>query len=366
MANKGNSIYISNLVTIELQNSYKISQASNNFNSHVCELNYFSHHYGLPTTNIGNDFKSFFDAEAGVEFYGVRFFKHVGIGKILNIICENVALYVKILRRDELNVWFYNLWTNTLIVFLLLRFFSTKKTYILLADYNPHRSNKIIDNFILWCHRKANAVLSLSSRCRNTNNKFYSIPGIIPKRNINFIPGTLTGSHNFLFSGTISKDNGIEMAIEVFSKIPKAKLTITGLCSEEIQKKCAKYKNINCRGYISDYADYLKILNSSDYLLSWRDPSQPVNNYNFPSKILETLAGNRTAVISTIKYEELDGINYFYEEYDEQKLFKLITDIISGDFDSYTQQCLNNGKALVEKYSEEIWVKTIKEIENNN
>ena len=91
MANKGNSIYISNLVTIELQNSYKISQASNNFNSHICELNYFSHHYGLPTTNIGNDFKSFFDAETGVEFYGVRFFKHVGIGKILNILCENVA-----------------------------------------------------------------------------------------------------------------------------------------------------------------------------------------------------------------------------------------------------------------------------------
>ena len=59
-------------------------------------------------------------------------------------------------------------------------------------------------------------------------------------------------------------------------------------------------------------------------------------------------------------------MNFFYEEYEEKKLIKLITDIISGDLDYYTEQCLNNGKALVNKYSEEIWIKTIKEIENNN
>ena len=360
------SIYITNLVTAELQKKYKVSQAGYNFNRHICELKYFSHYYGLPTTDIRNDFKSFLDKEINVEYYGVRLFNHHGIGKALNVLFENIGLYLKIVRRKEKNVWFYNLWTNTLVLFLLLRIFSNKKVYILLADYNPIRCNKIIDGFILWCHHRANAILSLSARCKETNKHFYSIPGIIPIKKINLKAGSLSRTHNFLFAGTISKDNGIEMAIEVFSKIPKAKLTITGLCSEEIQIKCAKYKNINCRGYISDYKDYLKILNSSDYLISWRDPSQPVHKYNFPSKILETLAGNRTAVISTIKYEELDGINYFYEEYDEQKLFKLITDIISGDFDSYTQQCLNNGRALVEKYSEEIWVKTIKEIENNN
>ena len=366
MESRGNSIYISNLVTKELLNRYKISQASNNFNLHVCELNYFSHYYGIPTTNIGNDFKPYFDAKIRVEYYGVRFFNHVGIGKIFNIACENIALYIKILRRDERNVWFYNLWTNTLILFLLLRFFSNKKTYILLADYNPNRSKKIIDDFILWCHRKANAVLSLSLRCKNVNQKFYSIPGIIPQRKINLIPGCLSGHYNFLFSGAISKDNGIDMVIDVFSKVSNAKLTITGLCSDEIIKRCSKYDNINCIGYIKQYEDYLRVLAESDYLLSWRDPSQPVNRYNFPSKILETLASNRTAVISTIKYDELDGVNYFYEEYEETKLINLIKDIISGNYDYYTEQCLNNGQTLVEKYSERIWIETIKEIEQNN
>ena len=39
-----NSIYITNLVTAELQKKYKVSQAGYNFNRHICELKYFSHY----------------------------------------------------------------------------------------------------------------------------------------------------------------------------------------------------------------------------------------------------------------------------------------------------------------------------------
>lgn len=353
------------MVTTELQNKYRISQAGHNFNRHVCELNYFSHYYGLPTTDIRNDFKSFYDEAIGVEYYGVRLFNHRGIGKGLNVVLENIGLYLKILRRKEKNVWFYNLWTNTLILFLLLRIFSGKNIYILLADYNPHRSNIIIDRFVLWCHRRANAILSLSARCKETNKCFYTIPGIIPFRKINKEPGALSGNHNFLFSGSVTTDNGIDMAINVFSKVPKAKLTITGLCSDEIKHKCAQYKNINCIGYIEKFEDYMIILSESDYLLSWRDPAQPVNRYNFPSKILETLAGNRTAVISTMKYEELDGVNYFYEDYDESKLIRLIEKIISGQLDNLSLKCLDNSKALIGKYTEKVWINTIQKIEKS-
>lgn len=358
-----NSIYISNQTSREILKKYQISQASFNFNGHINELNYFSYHYGLPTTNVGNDFKAYYDAVAGIEYYGVRCFKHRGIGKALNVFLENIGLYIKILRRKEKNVWFYNVWTNTVLLYLLIRFLSTKKTFILLADYNPHRSNPLLDSFILWCHRKANAVLSLSARCRETNANFYAIPGIIPERKICKHKGELSGKHNFLLSGVISKDNGIDMVLDVFREIPDAKLTITGTCNDEIKKRSNQIKNVNCLGYIEDYDEYLEILSDSDYLLSWRDPFQPVNHYNFPSKILETLARNRTAVISTIQYEELDGVNYFYEEYNKEKLIALIKEIIEGKHDCRTLDCLNNADVLVKKYSERAWIQTFEIIE---
>lgn len=358
-----NSIYISNQTSVEILKKYQISQAAFNFNNHINSLEYFSYHYGIPTTDVGVDFKPYYDKDAKVEYYGVRLFRHDGLGRTFNILLENIGLYLKVIKRKEKNVWFYNLWTNTLILYLLIRFFSFKKTYILLADYNPHRSNPIVDKFILWCHQKARAILSLSARCSETNKRFYSIPGIIPEKVINKERGTLTGNHNFLFSGAISKDNGINMVLDVFSEVPEANVTITGIGGEDVKEKCLRYPNINCLGYLENYEDYLRILSNADYLLSWRDPSKSVNHYNFPSKILETLAGNRTAVISTIKYEELDGVNYLYEDFDKDKLVVLVRGIVAGKYDDQTSRCLDNSNMLIEKYSEKAWINAFEKIE---
>lgn len=226
-----------------------------------------------------------------------------------------------------------------------------------------HTSIEILKKY-QWCHQKARAVLSHSARCSETNKNFYSIPCIIPERKINRLKGKLSGDHKFFISGIISKDKGIEMVLDVFKNVPKAHLTITGKARDDVMRRSSLCHNINCGGYIKNSENFLRILSEADYSRSWRNPSQPVNQYNIPSKILETLAGNRTAVISTIKYEELEGVNYFYEDYDREKQIVLIRDIVAGKYDIETSKCLDNSDVLIAKYSENAWIRTLIQIEN--
>lgn len=90
-----------------------------------------------------------------------------------------------------------------------------------------------------------------------------------------------------------------------------------------------------------------------------------VNHYNFPSKILETLAYNKI-VISTIEYPELNGVNYLCVPYDKEKLTTYIKNLINTDSKNNTTitACLNNTEILIKKYSEEAWYDVFRSMEN--
>jgi len=68
--------------------------------------------------------------------------------------------------------------------------------------------------------------------------------------------------------------------------------------------------------------------------------------------------------IGRLQYEELEGVNYFYEDYDREKLIVLIRDILAGKYDIETSKCLDNSEVLLAKYSENAWIRTLKQIEN--
>jgi glycosyltransferase involved in cell wall biosynthesis len=116
--------------------------------------------------------------------------------------------------------------------------------------------------------------------------------------------------------------------------------------------------NIKCSVFIDYYIEYCEILNQTDFILSFRDPDATVNFYNFPSKILEALSLN-IPVISTVKYPELEGVNYLYVEYDVNSIVRLIKEIVKGEV-----EILNNSIEMIENaFSEKVWITKFNKLE---
>ena len=94
------------------------------------------------------------------------------------------------------------------------------------------------------------------------------------------------------------------MAVDVFKQIPEAELILTGWMAKSdenwIKEIMLKHSNIKYIGFLDDYSLYIKVMQSVDIVLSLRDPNVAVNRYNFPSKILETLAYNKLVILSLV------------------------------------------------------------------
>ena len=97
------------------------------------------------------------------------------------------------------------------------------------------------------------------------------------------------------------------------------------------------------------------------FVLSTRDPKSPENQCNFPSKIIESLLHNRI-VISTIEYEQLKGVKYFYSTSQMPLFIDNIREIASMPCDLLMTYA-NQGYKVSELFSTKVWNDTIKEIE---
>lgn len=361
-------IYISQNVPNAYVKRYNLSQAANNFCLHINNIGLFKRHFAVPPGCVDASFKSFVDGRIGIEYHICRPFRHRGIGKILNILLDNLWLYYRVSKNKEQNIWFYNVWSGNLLSYLFIRFLSLKKTFILLADYNPMRYRNLFGKILLWAIKKADGVISLSARCSEVNTNFKSIPGIIPEISINKSSGVFHSNKAFLLSGTLNANTGLFLALDVFKKIPEAKLYLSGGLDANnlkiVEKYTRQYPNIIYKGFYEDFGEYMKLFHSVDFILSLRDPDSPVNRYNFPSKILETLTYNKI-VISTIEYPELNGLNYIVLPYSENELRNSIKQIIVEGESARIKLCLNNTGLLRMKYTETVWARTFREIETN-
>lgn len=362
------SIYIYQNLPDELVAKYHLSQAANNFCNHIVALDYFSSYLSVPPINVDETFSSCYDEKTQVLYHTIRLFPHKGFGKIINGLLDNLWIYWKVLCCKERNVWWYNVYTGNVMAYMLVRFFSSKKNFILLADYNPNRYNFYIKKILLNNIRHAKGVLSLSARCSELNKNFKSIAGIVPISEIK--KGQQHSLNNkFLLSGTLNKNTGLYLAVDVFKQIPEAELILTGWMAKSdenwIKEIMLKHSNIKYIGFLDDYSLYIKVMQSVDIVLSLRDPNVAVNRYNFPSKILETLAYNKL-VISTIKYPELEGIDYIVSEYDSCRLFEVVQNIVFGTINAEKIRKKDNANILMQNYSEVAWIKAIKEIELNS
>lgn len=253
-------------------------------------------------------------------------------------------------------IWYYNLCKTNLLSYIILKFFLYKKIYIILADHTPGKKFSL-QYFIEWMIKNSTGIINLSARSMIKNKHQKTIAGIMPICKIsNLITSTI--KYKFLFSGTLSKVTGFEMALAVFKDLPNLELYITGLGT--IPKEYEQYSNIHFLGML-DYNEYINILNSIDFCLNFRNPYLLENNNNFPSKVLEYFSNNKI-VISTIDYPELKDFKYFKCTYNKNDILQTIHNIINmpkNDLQNYK----DNRQALINNFSEKKWEENITYIE---
>lgn len=356
-------IFITQVVPKNDVSRLHLSQAANNFCFRIAET-CDCHHISIVPISISD--MLFVDQADGCTYIQVRKFTHGGIGKWLNSLLENIQTFKYVKKCPERDVWLYNIILPNILLFYLLKCFTRKRVHVLLADYNPDRYPSLIRKIILSTLQKCDGIISLSGRCKIKGQQILNIPGIYPQKEISQSIGKFHGNHNFLLSGTINNNTGLKLALETFKEVKDANLFISGTAGANelslIRQYEKAYSNIHYLGLLPTYSDYLKMLDEIDFVLSLRNPNEMVNLYNFPSKIIETLARNRP-VISTIRYIELEGFNYFTCEYStialKGLLIKLL-DISEEEMEPY----LDNYKLLSKRFSELAWREGFQKINN--
>lgn len=337
---------------------YKVSSAACNFSYNLISGGMFDKVYSiLPSTVSGK--KSFENSE-GVEYIYSSLRNKDYLCK-LALIVENFTLFCKI--KDGSSVWLYNLAKINIWLVILLRWFKPSvKINVIVLDFTPGtRRSKFFLKYINKCNGR---ILLANSSLFNKENSVI-LPGVTPSKDIDY-PEIRELNKGFLISGALGENIAMmSMLLEAFSKMPSLTLHITGVTDDDskIKEYSSIYKNIIYHGCVA-YEDYLEILHKTPFLLSTRNPEFPENQCNFPSKIIEALLHNRI-VISTLHYEQLDGIKYFEVPANLEGFIETLMNI--AQMDREVLICYANQSNLVkELFNTDVWNKTIHKIEGKS
>lgn len=345
-------LFICSVVPNEYIVTLKASQAANNFCNRLIDGNCFDNIYSLLPISYNilphKDNKITYFANKGTNVPS----------KLFGFLINTINVVKKAKNYDD--IWFYNINNSNAFVFLLLKIFFRKRQFVIMADYTPSNNIFSFQYFIGKLINIADGIISLSSRsCFKFKRNQKIIPGIIDDKML-FDNVNKNNKIVFLFSGTLSKTTGFEMALKTFSKIPQAQLYISG--NGSFVDDYAYFKNIHFMGNL-EYDKYLELLNSSTVCLNFRDPMLAENNNNFPSKILDYFSRGKI-VLSTIRYPEINGANYLYCSFNETSIISIVNKILKMPI-SELERFSNNKDFLKKNFSLSTWKKAFKTIELN-
>lgn len=276
-------------------------------------------------------------------------------------IIENIQLFRFI--ENNANIWLYNITFLNITLFILLRLFKPKvKIYTIVLDFIPGSKK---DAFCLKFIKNSNGLICLAnSPLFENRNKIY-LPGVVPNNSETW-PTLTISKKSFLISGTLDdRISSLSMLLKAFALMPEFELHITGIAPnlKLIESYTSKYNNIIYHGMV-EYSQYLDILHDTPFLLSTRDPFNQENQCNFPSKVIEALLHNRI-IISSIHYEQLNGIKYFEISTELEKFIegiKYISNLSTNELLQYANQA-NLVKRL---FNTDVWNNSMVAIESNN
>lgn len=354
-------MFICQIIPPRLLTKYDMSQAQTMFCLKLLSSSHFKKVVSLVQTNIIPSILKEIGC-SDIHYVQYRFFPQKGCFKLFNNIIENISIIKYSLSEEQ--IWYNNINAQTFLSCIFNKFVLRKKVYAILTDHTDSDNCFSLNFWIKRLLEKMDGLISLSSRTRIKNSNMLFLPGIVLSRNIK--NGSEIFDHtSFLFSGSLSKVTGIDLALKVFAKQPDLVLHISGKGAlvDLVKQYSAKYSNIIYHGFM-DVDSYKKMSEQIDFCLSLRNPSLPENRNNFPSKSLEYLSDGKI-LISTILYPELEGVEYVYSDYSEEALSDVVVKL-SCLSDKELKSYASNKRVLLEKFSEFAWIHAFESIENNN
>ena len=345
-------IFITHIVPQDKVLKYNLSVAACNFSRHLIEGKCFDEVYSILPTFVRGKIEHF----DGLIYSNLR--KHSILGHFAPMI-ENVYLFSRIPR--DASIWYYNCTILNMILIILLKVLKPRvKQQMIILDYTPSR--KPIERFFLWLTNKMNGTIKLADSPLFTVRNTVCLPGVVPEKKIQY-PQITTIKKEFLISGALGDNIAmLPMLLEAFSQLPELTLHITGKAPDKklVEQYSKKYSNIIYHGMI-EYNEYLEILHKVPFLLSTRNPQFPENQCNFPSKIIEALLHNRI-VISTLHYNQLDGIKYFEVSADKISFIQQLNKI-SNMKEEKLFKYANQAGLIQERFNCNVWKKWMNTIE---
>lgn len=350
-------IFITHIAPKKVAMKYHVPVAPVYFSYNLMEGGMFDKVYSILPANIIGNKEDFSDSQIETVYSSWR-----GI-KILHKFApfiEDLRLFAKIPKGAS--VWFYNVNMLTALLVILLRLFKPSvKRYTIMLDYTPGAK---WNDFLLKLINSSKGIISLSTSELFTVKNTVILPGVVPIGQNHTLVG-MPLERNFLLSGNLNEQICmLHMLLPAFSRIPEAKLHITGFSGDDryIKSFSEKFPNIISHGML-EYNKFQELMQTCPFLLSTRDPRYPENKCNFPSKVIEGLLHNRI-IISTIHYEQLNGIRYFEVPYELEQFvnsIKKITSMYDDEIISYA----NQSSEVQNRFNNRVWAEKIEEIEKN-
>lgn len=350
-------IFIAHILPNKEVLKYQLSVAASNFCWNLIEGGVFDKVYSI--------LPPFFKGNLAVDYQDLVYSDwrlSNGIKGKFAAIKEQWIVYRRIPKGAS--VWFYNMTLINCFLFFLLRFFSPSvQTNVIVLDYTPYKKKFSVAYWMLWLCNKAHGMIKLANSPLFKLKNFRLLPGVVPQ-NAECHPRVENITKDFLISGNLREEiSSLTMLLDAFAKIPDYRLHISGFCEDDaiIREYTRTYSNIIFYGKV-EYEEYVRLLGKIPFLLSTRNPLAPENQCNFPSKIIEALLYNRI-IVSTLHYEQLNGIKYFEVSSsvdnfitDIQKIFLLT----SAEILSYA----NQSDEVKRKFCVDVWNRAMSDVEN--
>ena len=345
-------IFVTHIVPKKNIMEYGLSMAACNFSWNLINGGAFDKVYSVLPTFVNRRVEPF----DGLVYSR---FRRCPLLRRLAPIAENLCLFFHIHRGDS--VWYYNCnILNSVLIVLLKLFKPGVRQQMIILDYTPSRNP--VERFFLKLSNSMRGAIRLADSPLFTVANSVCLPGVVPA-NVMIYPQVTEIKKEFLISGVLGDDIAmLPMLLDVFAKLPELTLHITGQAPDVdlVRKYERNHTNIIYHGMV-EYDEYLNILHNTPFLFSTRNPAYLENQCNFPSKIIEALLHNRI-VISTIHYNQLEGIKYLKVSADESGFMndlRLIACRNSADLLEYANQSCEVRK----RFSCEVWKETMAEIE---
>lgn len=350
-------IFITSVVPKKYIEKLDISAAANYFSYQLIDANIFDKVYSFVPTNIDKEFEK----ETKIKYLQKRFRKSSKLTKLLSTILDNIKLFQSVEKKSKL--WYYNLTHQNVLNYILIKIFKPSvQQYIIVLDHTPSKYLLTIQGILLKLINGSDGLISLTNNDVLSDKNKVIIPGIAPNAIKGFDQKTL--NFNFLLSGILSNNRLPELFLELFSHLPEYNLIITGKIIDDvlIEKYVNNFPNIKYLGML-EYNKYLEVLKNASFSLNTRDPKYIENLFNFPSKSLEHLRYNRI-LISTMYYEEIKDINYFYKEPELESLLIFFKELKYCNQKELLEKYANQSVKVVQLFGIDKWEKAVSKIEN--